>query len=279
MEAFRWRGETADRASVFAAMSKSGRLETSEGRSFDVPTRSDYEAALHAAGLLGETGTLSSSPELAAAAQADWHSRGHNACEFAVFLSDRRAEFGWETYVLFDSGDGRADAEAVDAVVWPRVEAPEADIASVLLPHVESSERLAELVWHLGQMPHWRLRDEGTEDDPELGQIVRLGLDLDVGLDHWSEVLGFGPFAALARTRGAPVCELAIRMKPPPRPDKERRANMDDIEVPLKGSEFGEAWRRTRANRAERLGPEHDKRGKARITFVVDADVWLRGAT
>ena len=50
-------------------------------------SRADYEAALRAAGELGEREPIAASPLLAAAAQAHWHSLGSNGCTFASFLS------------------------------------------------------------------------------------------------------------------------------------------------------------------------------------------------
>jgi hypothetical protein len=245
-----------------------------EGRTFEIATREDYEHALRDAGVLRPHEPLAANPEVAAATQAHWHAAGYNACEFAVFLSERRAEYGWETYVFDGSDSGNAHAEALAVVVGQRVEAPEVEVVSVLMPQITTVRAVGELVSRLGDLPDWRLRDEGDEEDKELGRVVRIGLDVDVGLGQWSEVLGFGPFAPLAYTRRAPLCELAIRAKPPNRPRRDQRTFMAQIQVDIDAPTFGEWWHRTELARVERLGPQHDARGKARVTVVIPETEW-----
>lgn len=269
-----WKGEIDDVAGVLDNVARSSSYETDRGLRFAIPARADYERALRDAAFLGDEEELAGRPELAAAAQAHWHAGGHNACVFAEFLSARRREGGWETYVLTDCGSGSEDANALDALVRPRLQAPEVEVVSVLLPHVGGIRRFAEVVRHLGELPDWRLRDDQAGEHPELGPVRRLELAVDVGLDHFSEVLGFGPWEPMAYTRRAPFCELAIRAKPPRRPRRDARAYMAHIEVDLDQPEFGEWWRRTEEQRAARLGDLHDRWGKARVTLTVPEDDW-----
>jgi hypothetical protein len=269
----RWSDEMGAVAAILDRANPSGRYRV-EGRTFELATREDCEGALRDAGALRPDEPLAENAEVVAATQAHWHAAGYNACEFAVFLSARRAEYGWETYVLGTSDITKADEEALAMVVRQRIEAPEVEVISVLMPQITTVRALGELVSRLGDLPDWRLRDEGVEEDEELGRVVRIGLDVDVGLGQWSELLGFGPFAPLAHTRRAPFCELAIRAKPPNRPRRDQRTFMAQIHVDIDAPMFGEWWHRTELARAEHLGPQHDARGKARVTVVIPESEW-----
>ena len=269
-----WEGEIADVADALDLVRHSVSYETDRGLRFAMPGRADYERALRDAGVLGADESIDSRPELVGTVQAHWHAGGHNACVFAEFLSARRREGGWETYVLAEGDGAEEDGAALDALVRPRLQAPEVEVVSVILPHIGDIRRFAGLARHLGGLPDWRLRDEEAGEHPELGPVRRLELAVDVGLDHFSEVLGFGPLEPLAYTRRAPFCELAIRAKPPRRPRRDGRAYMAHIEVDLDKPEFGEWWRRTEEQRAARLGELHDRWGKARVTLAVPEDDW-----
>jgi hypothetical protein len=227
---------------------------------------------------LGEGEHIVAQPELVAAAQAHWHADGNNACVFAAHMSAARELNGWETYVLADRGDARADAEALHALWSGRVLAPEAEVVSVLLPHGDPASYLAGLLRRLSELPSWSVSDHGQEDDPLFGTLQRVGLHVTVEFDFASEVLGFGPYAALGYTRRAPFTELAIRAKPPRKRRRDLRAFMAQVEIPgLEQDEFGLWWTQTKANRAARLGSEHDERAKARVTFALPTDTWEEG--
>ena len=86
------------------------------------------------------------------------------------------------------------------------------DVLSVLLPHVETSAALGNIVRSMGERAGWKLA-EGV--DPLDGDLTLLGLTVGVDLGYWSEILGFGQGDELAYTRRAPFTELAIRAKPP----------------------------------------------------------------
>lgn len=238
-----------------------------------MPSREDYAAALRECGALGPEDDIRANPDLVIAAQAHWHAAGHNACVFAGYLSEQRDAHGWESYVLDEAGLDR-QAQAINEMVPPRLVAPETEVVSVLLPYMEEAEAAAELLRRLDGMEDWEVSDLGRENDEELGALIRLGLRARVEFDHWSEVLGFGPMAGQARTRLAPFTELAIRAKPPARPRRSQRAYMADIEVPFDNREFGRMWATTHDQRGQRLGQDHETRGKAKVTFVIKSSVW-----
>lgn len=175
---------------------------------------------------------------------------------------------------MFDHDDPAALAAAIDTQVRPRLQAPEVEVVSVLLPYLDNPEPLAELLHRLDEMEHWDVSELGEENDEEMGELVRLGLRAQVEFGFWSEVLGFGVLGGQARTRLAPFTELAIRAKPPNRPRRSQRAYMADIEIPFENREFGAMWATTHDQRAERLGQDHDLRGKARVTYVVKKRIW-----
>jgi len=272
-EDYRWSGEVATFADVFARIQPRREYCSILGdvkHEFAVPTRQDYEMALRHDGPLSDGAALADHPELVAAIQAHWHADGNNGCRFAMYLSENRAKFGWESWVMADCGGAAADAAAIDERVRACLEAAEVDVISLLLPHVESPEELGDIVRALGELEKWKVSDQGQESDPQHGDLQLLGLSLAIELEHWSEVLGFGPVGPSAYTRRAPFTELAIRAKPPKRPRlHNHRAYMADIDANLDRDTTAAWWSETERRRAERLGNEHDARGKARVTTVV----------
>ncbi len=273
-----WSGELTDYAEVLARVRPSGEHQVLAQR-FLTPRIEDYEEAFRDAKLLDDGVALADVPHLAAVAQAHWHADGHNACVFASYMSALRTDNGWETIVLSGSGDPGEAAEQIAALVHPRLTAPEAEVVSVLLPHVDDLAELAAIIGRLSELPNWSVTDEGGEDDEEFGQVVRLGLRVGVEFGFLSEVLGFGPFAVLGATRRAPFTELAIRAKPPTKRPKHRRAFVAHYKIPgLDNFEMNLWWQQTSANRAARLGAEHEERSKARVTVALPAEMWTREA-
>lgn len=274
---FEWTGEVSEYAAALATVTPSRRLAV-DGVDFVVPTRADYERALREAGVLGDGEGWPQRPDLVAAVQAHWHADGHDPCVFAQHMSARRDAHGWETFVLVDHGSASADADALDALCARRLSAPEAEVVSVLVPHGESPAYLVGVLARLAALDAWEVCDEGCEDDPALGRLVRLGLRVTVEFGYSSEVLGFGSYAGLAYSRQAPFTELAIRAKPPRKPRRDKRAFMAHVDIfpPLDNPDMKEWWDRTEENRRRRLGLGHDARGKARVVFALPEQAWRR---
>lgn len=273
---YRWAGEPSDFSDALAGLQASGGYRV-DGRTFEVPTREDYELAFSAHGSISTGATISECAELAAAAQAHWHAGGNDGCVFAAALSADRVNSGWETHVLLDNVDDAASvAGAIDALCRPRIAAPEIEVVSVLMPAVDDADTLARLLSRLSPLEHWNVRERGVEDVEGIGSVVLLGVRAEVELGHWAEVLGFGRFAGQGNTRLAPFTELAIRVKEPPRPRRNQRAYMADIEMDLDKVEFGRWWHETKRRRAERLGAEQDARAKGRVTFALEQGAWER---
>jgi len=268
-----WHGPT-DRASAALEQLQIG--GTCQGREelIALASRADYEAALRAAGELGEREPIAASPLLAAAAQAHWHSLGSNGCTFASFLSERRLEYGWETHVVHGSSEPRELATAAAEIFAERREEPEVEVVSVLLPEVDDEALLAALLARLSGLWDWDVRVQGEETDADLGSIVRLGVRAAVEFEHWSEVLGFGCFAAQVNTRAAPFTEMAIRAKPPKRHRVNQRAYMADIDTGFERDQVREWWRQTEEDRLRRLAPSQNLRGKAKVSFSLLASLW-----
>lgn len=276
---YRWDGEVSPLRDVFAAIRPSARYSSEIGgakREFEVATREDYETILRESGHLRTGTALVDAPDLVAAAQAHWHADGNNGCRFAMYLSENRRACGWESWVMAERGDSQAEAMAIDARVRTSLEPAEVDVVSVILPHVEGASRFGEIVLALGDLEQWRVSDQGGVSDLRHGDLQFVGLSLSIELEHWSEVLGFGSGESLANTRRAPFTELAIRAKPPRRPRRDHRANMADVDLGLNGEAKDAWWQDTKRRRAERLGEEHDARGKARITTVVQKTTGAR---
>jgi hypothetical protein len=230
---------------------------------------------MRASGLLGETEELATQPAMAAAAQAHWHATGSTGCTFAAFLSERREEYGWETHVVYGSSDARDLASAVSKIFDERREVPEVEVVSVLLPELDDEALLSRLLVRLAGLADWDVRSQGLERDKMLGSLVRLAVRATVDFDHWSEVLGFGNFAAQANTRLAPFTEMAIRAKPPKRHRLNQRAYMADIDLDFDRDKVRTWWRQTGEDRLRRLAAAQDLRGKAKVTFSLRESTWL----
>jgi hypothetical protein len=269
---YRWTGEIAPFATVFDCLRPSSSYRAvlkGVPHDFDVATRSDYEAVLHASGSLPDGAALVDHPELVAVVQAHWHAAGNNGCHFAMHLSEHRERFGWETWVMADRGSPATTADAIAETTQQRLEPVEVDVLSFVLPHIETPRALGDVVRSLGGRAGWKLVENA---DPRDGDLALLGLSVGIDLGHWSEILGFGPGAPLAHTRRAPFTELAIRAKPPRRARRNHRAYMADVPLNQDSATirlWGDATERCRA---ERLGDEQDARGKARVTTVVQID-------
>jgi hypothetical protein len=273
-----WQGHLAEITTLLGDLAKSGSCEGTGG-SFEFPSRDDYAAALRVNGALAEGANLEQDPRLAAIAQAHWHLCGSNSCTFASFLSEQREEYGWETHVITDCEDPRQLAEQIAEITATRLPEPEIEVISILLPELDQEADLGATLRRLSGRSEWEIREEGKETDNELGELMRIGVRTAVEFDHWSEVLGFGSFPAQANTRLAPFTELAIRAKPPKRPRRRsHRAFMADIDVDLESETFEAWWHMTVAERARRLASDQDRRGKAKVTFVLRNAAWVEEA-
>lgn len=263
-----WEGEIGSYGEMFRRIRPSGvysAMHEGVSREFGLASRSDYEAALRTSGELGSESSLADHPELVAIVQAHWHASGSNGCRFAMYLSEHRDRFGWETWVMADRDTVTTTADAIAGLTHERIDVVEVDVLSFLLPHVKTSAGLGEIVGCLGQRNGWRLAEgqDATDDGIDL-----LGLSIGIDLGFWSEILGFGQGEPLAYTRRAPFTELAIRAKPP-RSRSNTRAFMADVPLDVDSATIGRWGNETKQSRAQRLGDSHDARGKAKWTTVV----------
>lgn len=270
-DVYKWAGEPADIGDQLSCLTASDGYVVQRA-TFRVPTREDYRTALTVSGLLHSETALEDEPELVAGVQAHWHAHGYNACVFAENLSATREDSGWETYVLAAAEEPTGIADTIASICFERLPVPEVQVVSVLMPRLDNARDVVNVLRRLGSLPAWRLDIDRVSD--EAGEAVLLGLRAKVELDHWAEVLGFGRFTGQANTRLAPFTELAIRAKEPSRPRRNQRAYMADIEVGISKIDFASWWHETEEARAARLGSDGDRRGKARVTFALDARTW-----
>lgn len=267
-EDYRWGGEIEPFADVFAGLRPTGSYSTIRDgvpHQFEVALRADYEAVLRTAGRLAGDEALEHCPELVAAVQAHWHAAGNNGCRFAMYLSEHRQRFGWETWVMARRSTIET-AEAIAELARERIDPVDVDVLSVLLPYVNTAATLGEVVRMLGDQNGWLLVEGG---DPSDRNVSLLGLTIGIEHGYRSEILGFGHGDVLAYTRRAPFTELAIRAKPPRNAREDRRAFMAHVPLDVDGITSGRWGTETKRSRAERLGDEHHARGKAKWTTVV----------
>jgi len=270
----RWRGSLAEMSMAADVLTPSD-FYVGVGGTFPTFRRADYTSAFRESGDLEPGCELATMPVLVALAQCHWHASGASGCTFAAHLSQQREEYGWDTYVITDVTDSPELSSEVSALCVAGVAVPGVEVVSVLLPELDDEPMLAALLAGLSSVADWEVTDEGHEADRTLGPMVRLGVRLAVELDHWSEVLGFGPFGTQPNTRLAPFTELAIRAKGPTRPRRDRRSYMANIPMGLDNTEFGEWWHETEEERANRLADDQTARGKAKATFSLTECTWL----
>lgn len=251
------------------------------------PSAEDYEACLRDGGHLPGGAPLHDHPLLIAQAQAHWHSSSFNGCVFSAFLSDHRTTHRWDTYVIENAGSPTANASVVAELVQSALDDIEVEIVSVIVPFIADTRELAELVAALREHEGWTVDEVGEENDPEHGELVRLGVRVVVRPpvaataehDHNSEVLGFGPQPTGARTRRAPFTELAVRAKSPDRPRAHRRAHMAQVtlfdqDVKVASARIAQWGAETNELRGAILGEDHQERGKAKVSFTIPTDEW-----
>jgi hypothetical protein len=240
------------------------------------PTRESYERALAAA---GRPRALEAEAEVAAAVQRHWHEQGQTGCLYAKTLARKAAPWQWSALVLgVKDGDGLpvVDADRVERALQAAIDAPGADIVSLLFPRVCSLSGLKKLIADLTS----RTSISSFEVREHPGAVI-IGLRMGIkatGALSW--IMAFGPFAAWPRTRRGPVLELAIRVKPKPH-DLFYKLNDDPAAAHLADTQFGadletmeRLFERTASTTRDVLGHDPDHLTAAKATFSFPADAW-----
>jgi hypothetical protein len=261
---------------IDAALADVGHVDSLEanGRRFPLRTARDYGTALRRAGVLGSVDDLLTHADLVAAAQAHWHTTGGDSCLFASGMSARREEAGWRAIIIAARPNLDADAAAVAEHTAVCLADPRTEIVSMILPHVDETKGVSALVTALAGHGGWSLDEIGIEHDDCAGDVVLLGLRVDLAKGVRSEILGFGPVATFPHTRRAPFTELAIRVGLGEQRREQHRGHMADVPLNLSPESVCDLCERTRDSRKLRLPAAQNKRAKAKVTFTLTRAVW-----
>ncbi len=245
------------------------------------PSRRDYIRQLQAHGLIIDEPGFEFDDCLVEAVYLDWLRRPQVGCVFAQLLARPRNRTGLRTVVARgDSGHGYADELAlqIDGLVHEAVSDDSHEALSVLLPEVLDMQKLALLIWELGNLPRWVIEGEHRWRDT----TVLIGLRVEIAAQIFAETLGMGPFSIFPPTRQCPVTTLEIRTKTL-RAKKShtsrthRAAHLADIPVRhiLTAAQIGlrfstyTPWLRKRI-----LQGQEDMRAKAGVTYSIPAAIW-----
>ena len=256
--------------------------------------RKAYIRALIAQDFIKSENELLTRHDLVAETQRLWHARADQGCRFAAVLSqrgpdhDRMDEAGWFPIVVTGVGDrlwsrkALVDLNAQIERLARRVNAAQA--MSIIFPAITKPEALVRLIRGIGALPRWTLEvppaDVGVRPPLEQG-MLHVGLRYEVAPGCRSYALGLGPFAFLPRTRRSPFTEIALVAKPargptksPRLPRKVHEAHLAYMNIGwLEPAAFEKLIDSTTAHRLALLGGQNPS-AKARVTFVLPADLW-----
>ena len=196
-------------------------------------------------------------------AQRQFFARNRSGCAFAAYAAKRPKKYGWLSVIT------EVDAGNISETLGAAINDPDVQALSMIFPNVETVSGLIDLI--NACLDTGSFIDEG--DDESGMRFVRLRAQ--VGGDR-SWVSGFGPFEFLPKTRQAPHCELAIRVKPRPAYNwsfKETPAGIIHLaDLDMKGLSDRNLWKLWGASfetTKNILGHTPDDESAAKTTFVI----------
>lgn len=149
------------------------------------------------------------------------------------------------------------------------------EASQLVVPWVDTPDRLVEFVSQVGRLPDWYVRDV-TDGEPEDGLIrvaVRWRLPEP---DHVSWVLGFGPFEFMPFTRRSPFTALIFRSAaahpdaiPRTRREHHTEVHLADLDPRVDEARYTDMWSRTEKRKVSLLAGELVSGAKARVTFLI----------
>jgi hypothetical protein len=149
--------------------------------------------------------------------------------------------------------------------------------AVMLLPDVQTLERVAAIFLALEDQPKWSVSTTPLNETP-LGEMLAVHLVREIPFGDTtcpSEALVLGPFDEFPPTRRAPFTALEIYVGEPRKMDPKdetkptEKANLAHISMHLPTHDaFKHMWKQSEEGRAASLGGT-DMRAKAKVSFVL----------
>lgn len=252
-----------------AKMRASVERRLADGRVNRFSNRADFEEALP--GLrVGDR----YDPAVVNEAMFGWARTGQTGCLFATLLAGDPASAGWRSVVVPEPVDDETMDRLLSTLLAAGTEA-----AQLVVPWVDTPERLAEFVSQVGRLPNWYIR-EVIDGDAEPG-FVRIALRWRLPEpDHVSWVLGFGPFDFMPFTRRSPFTALIFRSAaahsdaiPRTRREDHTEVHLADLQAPVDQERYDRMWSRTEKRKVSLLDGELMGGAKARVTFLIPEEL------
>ena len=152
-----------------------------------------------------------------------------------------------------------------------------ASAAVILLPGLDTMEKITRMSLALGGEMHWSVTTTALQNPPD-GPMVAVHITRDIPFGEQSspsEVLFFGPFPEFPATRRAPLTALEMYVGVPRTTDPKTgqpttKANLAHLplNIPTQTA-FDTTWDNSVKGRLLSLGGKEDTRAKAKVSFTV----------
>lgn len=210
-------------------------------------------------------------------------------CVFARLIAAKPSRYGQVVEVVGASKTPALIAGSIEKRVAKHIASPSTSALALLFPFVENLETLAAGLVALKEHAGWHLTTTAM-NHPDLGDIVLVALSRDLPFQNNSlpsEALVLGPFNEFAPTRQSPVAALEIFVGQSPMADPKTgtvptKANLAHIDVSqsLKSvpghDPVAAMWKKSQVKRLESLGGKEDARAKAKVAFVIGAELAVK---
>ena len=204
------------------------------------------------------------------------------ACRFARFIGRNPSRFGQVVKTLNAQASPKIIAAAIERVVSGQIATGETKALAIVLPKIETFDKLVAAMGALGELNHWSLETKAISH-PDGANYIAFSLRRDIptanGGSMPSEVLVFGNFDHFPATRRAPYVAIEMYVGFPSDSDPKTgepatKATLAHITMPAMTDEtLDNLWEQTRVARLESLGGIDDPRAKAKVSFVAPVPV------
>jgi hypothetical protein len=242
-----------------------------DGKVRNFPNRQDFEELYEDLG-----SRIDECPEILPDVILDWVRRGQTGCRFAQILAHKADAAGWHSATFLKRLDPGSIGELVGLFLSGT--AGHAEAVQLIFPYIKTPEELAQLVNDLCASDSWYW-EEGEESDLDgIPVSLRWRLPLKRAV---SWVLGFAPFDFMPVTRRAPFVALQMRVGEQKRTpeqfldDGTSVVHLADLDDMLGNREVARQRLNdeTRAAKSNILNGELVSAARARITFIIPADL------